>query len=785
MRGMASLLAVAVAMMAGCAHGSGGTSDADASNFDAVAADAGADAHRDAGLGDGQAQRDGQVADGASVDAFVPTVSVPMSEALLVYARNHYDADTDESALAPYLAYVDQQGHVLESYLYDTFVYLDIDLIVAEDPTVEAWRHFLDTFFDSDPPAGYNVRPETTQRSGVQGALLDDSHLSVTQTAIPVSGGGTYSWEVFTRCSAEVTGREALIGVVVRDAQQNPITTGVTGLTWSDYVSEWYHYLPSTARWSRHRGTFTLPANAVSLDVQFRKFTAQGEQVSVDRAQLVAGSSVLPFESAVAADYDTLFADGDFNDGAAWQGLVAGDGLERAFHVAESKQAVAQGPIAVSGGATYTLAAALRRDQSGSSHAALLGIRIFDSVGAEITTGVTGMSYSTAARPNMFYAYGEATTSWGTAQATFTLPVQAASLDVYLVNWAGDGVWFDQVQLVTGAAPWSQSHLKSAGYETLIKDGSAERWDAADWWMPGNQVLPSGSGLLPALSRVASGLHDRRKRNVILGLPVGMGFDTQTDFGEVNGQPVDLTQPAGRQAALSWFIDEAASRWNASPVPGIDFVGFYWMHESRNQDATLAAYIQGLVESRGLILTGSPYRAFMGGSSCFGSSFSPEFASHFHRVWQQPNVWPPGRWSMTEAVWNNVHGCLCDSVTLDEFLNQVGYPPCELAVVGHFIDQMQTDCNTFSSTAHVHVNIEWVSGLEATQGYGRVLDYMNTKGTLAHDFGRFADRMWYEDAGFGRQCALSSDSVFRAEYDAVHDFIEANHARHGFPGPTL
>jgi len=429
------------------------------------------------------------------------------------------------------------------------------------------------------------------------------------------------------------------------------------------------------------------------------------------------------------------------------------------------------------------LTTSIRADQASASHEALLGIRIFDSAGGEIISDVTGLSHSTYARPPMHYVYAEATTSWTTAQATFTLPTQAATLEGYLVGWSGDGVWFDQVQLVEGATPLSEAALKAAGYQTLLHDGSAETWPTTAWWVSTDQPLPSGSGLAPGLARVASSLEDTRKRNVILGLPVSGGMSTHTEFGEIDGQWIDLTVEADRQTALAWFMDEAVSRWSTAPPPGLNLVGFYWMHETQNQDPDLAAFAQGHAESHGLLLTSSPYRMFYGSTTCFGSSYNPDFSSHFHRVWQQPNVWPPARWSMTEAVWNNVHTCLCDPVDLNSFLNLVGYPPCELATVDTFIDQLQTDCAAISSTAQVHANIEWVPGLEPSQGYGRVQDYLNNDDTLGHDFGRFPDRMWYEDGGFGRRCALDPDPVFRAQYDAVHDFIEANRARHGFPSP--
>ena len=115
---------------------------------------------------------------------------------------------------------------------------------------------------------------------------------------------------------------------------------------------------------------------------------------------------------------------------------------------------------------------------------------------------------------------------------------------------------------------------------------------------------------------------------------------------------------------------------------------------------------------------------------------------------------------------------------------QMGYPACELAKVDTFITSFQKSCRAFNPACAIHANIEWVFGLEKNQGHGRVVDYMNVDKKLAHDFGRFADRMWYEGSGNAWTCAHSTDPKLRDQYDKAYTFVKANRVRHGFPSAT-
>ncbi len=780
-----SVVAACLIWAAGCAASGSKTEDRDGAVDSDSAMDGavGADGGLDAFVGDGYVGSDGGQVD-SSVDAAVADIPVPVREALLFYTGNRIPASSDQELWQAYLAYVNQDGTIRDTYFWDTYVFLDIGLIMDPAPIKAAWEHFLDVVFEDQVPT-MAARRRMVQRSDVRGAALSDSSLSISQQGIPISGT-SFSYEVWTRTESPVDGREALIAFVFRDAQGHEITSGVTGLTWSDYIGgKWYDYLATGRTWTKHQGSFAVPAGAASMDVEIRRFTCTGCTISVDRVQVVSGNQVLDYGDLAAAGFSTLVSDGDFSPGSAWTGFVAGEGLERALLTDPSFSVVAQGPISVQGGGTYTLSVRLRAQQTSSRHAGLLGIRIFDGSGQEITTGVSGMTYSIYAKPNMFYVYGDTDTSWTTRQVTFTLPAQAASLEVDLVDWYGEG-WlaFDHVQLVEGSAALAPDALARAGYRTLLEDGSAEEEGSTSWFISARPAVPSGSGLLPSLARAALNVGDRRRRNVIIGIPTGVGFTSQRNFGEVGGRMLDLTLETDRLAAVTWFVQQAIDRWEADPPPGLDLVGFYWMHEGRSSDAPVVGQLREYLAARNKMLTGSPYRTYVGGSQCFGSSYSAEMASKFDRVWQQPNVWPPGHHS---DHWDRVQNCLCapDGVpmTYDMWL-EMGYPPCELERVDGMIDSVQQSCSALDNRCSIHVNIEWVDGLEETLGHGRVLDYMSLDGSFAHDFGRFEDRMWYEAAGFGWRCAHDTDSRFREQYDAAFEFVTDNRTRHGFPSAT-
>ncbi|MCK5797300.1 MAG: DUF4855 domain-containing protein, partial [Deltaproteobacteria bacterium] len=275
--------------------------------------------------------------------------------------------------------------------------------------------------------------------------------------------------------------------------------------------------------------------------------------------QVVAGSKATPYGAWVKAGGASLVKNGDFSASTSWTGLVAAPGFEHAIRPGASYLTVVQGPVAVQGGGTYTLGAKLRAETDIAGHEGILGVRVFDSAGKEIVKGMSGMAYSTATIPPMYYAYADTSTTWTDWKVTFTVPSQAATIKVYLVAWDKNaGVAFDAIQLNAGSAVLSEASLAQRGYGTLIGDGNAEEESGASpWRVVPRYPLPSDQGIVPSLAWAASTLGDRRRRNVILGIPVGVGFTTQTEFGIVKGRHLDLTRSADRLEAVTWFIDTA------------------------------------------------------------------------------------------------------------------------------------------------------------------------------------------------------------------------------------
>lgn len=62
-----------------------------------------------------------------------------------------------------------------------------------------------------------------------------------------------------------------------------------------------------------------------------------------------------------------------------------------------------------------------------------------------------------------------------------------------------------------------------------------------------------------------------------------------TDFGEVNGTPVDMSIYADAQRALDWYMEEVLARFNAANYEYLEFAGYYWMHET-NYRAPMIRY---------------------------------------------------------------------------------------------------------------------------------------------------------------------------------------------------
>ena len=101
-------------------------------------------------------------------------------------------------------------------------------------------------------------------------------------------------------------------------------------------------------------------------------------------------------------------------------------------------------------------------------------------------------------------------------------------------------------------------------------------------------------------------------------LSVMYPFETQTDFGDVDGDGVseNFSRMEDRKKAVKWMGDEQMRRYTEANYDWLDLVGFYWFEENFNvhdtEDKELITYFTDYVHSFGLKCIWIPYQNAQG-----------------------------------------------------------------------------------------------------------------------------------------------------------------------------
>ena len=86
----------------------------------------------------------------------------------------------------------------------------------------------------------------------------------------------------------------------------------------------------------------------------------------------------------------------------------------------------------------------------------------------------------------------------------------------------------------------------------------------------------------------------------------------QHDFGEVDGESLDLGKTEDRVKAVEWFVDEALSLWSQYYLNGsvnrLELIGFYWLHEQVEPgDADVIREVSSHIHEMGYLLFWIPW----------------------------------------------------------------------------------------------------------------------------------------------------------------------------------
>jgi len=95
------------------------------------------------------------------------------------------------------------------------------------------------------------------------------------------------------------------------------------------------------------------------------------------------------------------------------------------------------------------------------------------------------------------------------------------------------------------------------------------------------------------------------KRKVIITVPEPI--PNQTDWGEIDGKPMDFSKQEDRMEAIKWFIDYAIESFNKANPKNLELSGFYWVAEEATNSRDLVKHVADYTNENGRRLYWIPY----------------------------------------------------------------------------------------------------------------------------------------------------------------------------------
>jgi hypothetical protein len=154
-------------------------------------------------------------------------------------------------------------------------------------------------------------------------------------------------------------------------------------------------------------------------------------------------------------------------------------------------------------------------------------------------------------------------------------------------QWLFDGFLFIEFQDGRGHTYEKDSKLKHAGKAQWL------------WLLQRNFARDDG---IPNLEKACEQATQRigppvRRRQVVITLPVP-ALD-QTNWGDMQGRPLDFHHQPDRLAACQWYLDTALKMWRDLAPADLDLAGFYWVAERVPDTNGLFPELSQLVHARG------------------------------------------------------------------------------------------------------------------------------------------------------------------------------------------
>jgi hypothetical protein len=187
-------------------------------------------------------------------------------------------------------------------------------------------------------------------------------------------------------------------------------------------------------------------------------------------------------------------------------------------------------------------------------------------------------------------------------------------------QWLFDGFLFIEFEDGRGHAFQARPHVRPA--------------QKAHWLALLEKNFAPDDGI-PNLERICRDTAARigpppRRRQIIITLPEAS--NSQTNWGEINGRPLDFRKTADRLAATDWYLNLVLQKWKKFAPQQLNLAGFYWGYESAPIDQFVKEAAQ-LVHTHGKQFFWIPYWHLppVKGKQANWHSLG------FDAAWQQPN----------------------------------------------------------------------------------------------------------------------------------------------------
>ncbi|HEY3414801.1 MAG TPA: DUF4855 domain-containing protein [Armatimonadota bacterium] len=154
--------------------------------------------------------------------------------------------------------------------------------------------------------------------------------------------------------------------------------------------------------------------------------------------------------------------------------------------------------------------------------------------------------------------------------------------------------------------------IQNSGRERGTEYGLTEK---VDWEYQLDRWFGAGRDLKALDDAVENATHSLGappvKRRIMLSIPyINRGV---SEFGTVEGKATDLSTAAGRDAAVRWYLSEAARRFANARYRHLQLWGFYWMREDiPESDVALVKAVADQVHRAGFRLLWIPYHGETG-----------------------------------------------------------------------------------------------------------------------------------------------------------------------------